>query len=633
MKKLLSIILALQVFFIIAGFSMEITEVFTAKGKFFESESKFIEFYNNSTNSFDVTQISLIIYTNKNSYVKIKLEKGGINTDIPDLKSFSTIIFPFDTCVVISRKYTNTSELLPFSSNCMILHPESETLWNDSWQNKLYKIEIHINEKLDFSTPELHFEYPDDLPYSFSIGSNKVIRSGLSPGNPSLSHIFSSNLIVRSGENVRFIAKQNNVEEKINIRTTKTFYRDEIVLTKSGDYYIGKWTVPYGLKNGENIILESREARLILRYIDFHENSIFYNKIFINELVGDPVIDYSGGNWTGMDGGGTINSTDDWVELLNISQESINLSNFYFLERTKNGENIKKFTTRKNTTMERNEKFFLSNGFIIVTPENGIAENGLLYLFDGHPYKGGKVVDSVEYGKDFDGDGIFLSSLKSTSIDDEALARVIQGTSHLEKKRIFKKTKATFAMENSPEKGILIYNFTNNLLEIFVADKSISNEILTLSLINSIDREVLSCFKTNFYFYGNLLVKENDTTQLNKTLGVKNGITTLICYTNNYEMVSENFTYLKDGWEISTTSTNLSKVVIFPNPLQGGKSLKIANLPVETEIYCINEKGYIIRKEVAKKDFIVWEENFQKGIYTIVFRYNGEKVSKKLIVY
>ena len=86
----------------------------------------------------------------------------------------------------------------------------------------------------------------------------------------------------------------------------------------------------------------------MLRYLDSRPISEFYRKILINEIVTDPKIDYSGGGWTGIPGPGKPGSSDDWLELINRTEDMISTTNFYLIVKNKNSEKIKKLTFKYN---------------------------------------------------------------------------------------------------------------------------------------------------------------------------------------------------------------------------------------------------------------------------------------------
>lgn len=614
---------------------VEISEVFSGGGFYSEGEAAFIEFYNNSTNRLSAGEISILVYTNENQYVELRFARREIDPDVPFLKSPGDVIEAFETFVLISRSYSNSLELLPFSSNCGIFHPQSEQKWRSAWKNGIKKIKFLKGGSVLTSTPDLDIKYEKNITNSFSIKNGKIYKTWISPGNPFLSYIFSTNLFVFPGSEAKvWIYSEENLSSKIvQIFSTKSFYVDRLNPVSEGEYYSISWRVPYGLKNGENIIFECGNLRLILRYVDLMEVSPLAGKILINEIVGDPQIDYSGGGWNGSNGGGTINSTDDWVELLNLSGTSVNISNFYFMEKTRISTTVKDFVVRTNNTAGDRSKIFISNGLMVVTPANGISQKGILFLYDSHPFKGGKLVDYVEYGMDFDGDGIYLPTLKASSIEDEALARLIQKDSNLPYHNIFRKVRASYGVENSPENGFLLFHIISNLLQVFVADKSILTDFVEVNIENVLDFERVLLKREGFCFFGEIPFVERKGGPWDNVLNVKNGVNTRIWYENSGRIISKEWLYLSENWNVSMISSDLKSVVVYPVPLKSGNKLKIANLPSGANVYFINESGYVLKNEVAKEDFIIWEDAFPKGIYTIVICYNQERVSKKILVY
>ncbi|MCX7821553.1 MAG: T9SS type A sorting domain-containing protein [Brevinematales bacterium] len=608
MKKALILL-----FIFSCSYSLRITEIFTGNGDFFDREEKYIEIFNDGEEIIQIQNLEVRIYTNQNSYVKVGLKTTIFSLDLPDVLSKNEIK-PFETAVLISSKFTNHFGLLPFSSNCIVLHPSSETAWMSSWHSKISNVQIYLNGAKVFETGPLILK--EENFKSFSFDGEKFIKSGLSPGFPFVEYISSSNLIVKPLELIQIFGVANG-KEKLVIKTTKSFYSEERDVEEGFSFF---WRVPL-LKNGENIIFEAKGKRLVLRFVDLTVRSDFYGKIFLNELVGDPKKDYSGGGWTGEDGGGTINSTDDWVELLNTSEESLNIDNLFFLEK---GINVKKLIVRTNSTSLEKKNF--SKGFLVVSPDGGLSLKGDLYLFEGHPFKGGKVIDYIDYN---------IIGLSSTSFDDESLSVLIQGNTNLPKDRIIKKTKASYLIDNSPISGFLCYFFDKNELNIFVADRSILDTNLNINLKNGFDEENLVLKKEDFYFSGGIKIVESSV-KYDGILGVGKGSYTKISYTNlfSYNLVSEIWSYVSLGWNLPEFGNELKDVVIYPNPiLSGNKKIKITNFPEGAHIFLLDNRGNILKSEIAKEKIIEWEENFLRGFYLIAIHYNGRKVVKKLFVY
>lgn len=607
MKKLLFFLIFSQVH------SLVVTEVFTGNGNFFDREEKYIEIFNNSEETIKIQNIEIIIFTNENNFIKIGLKTSGFTVDLPYVLSKDEI-GPFETAVVISPKYTNHFELLPFVSNCIILNPSSETVWLSSWHSRISNILIYYNGNKMFETGQINLNEEDFK--SFSFDGEKFIKAGLSPGSPSTMYISSSNLIVKRGDLISIfgIAKGS---EKIVVKTSKSFYYEEIDVKESFNFF---WKVP-ALINGENIVFESSGKRLVIRYVDFTIKSDYWGKIFINEIVGDPKRDYSGGNWTGEDGGGTINSTDDWVELLNNSFDLIDTDKLFFLEKK---VNVKKLLIRTNATY--NDKKIFSKGFLITTPDGGLSLKGDLYLFEGHPFKGGRVIDYIDYNE---------IGLKATSYDDESLSVLIQANSEVPKEKIIKKTKTSYLDDNSPKTGFIFYNFQNGELEIFVSDKSILETQLIVKLKNNFDEENLILLKTNFYFYSKIAVKENSE-KFDGILSTGKGSYTEISYTNLFSggLVKEIFTYLSSGWNLPDFSEQIVDFVIYPNPISSGsRKIRITSFPEGAEIYLVDNRGNILKNAIGKEKFIEWEENFGRGFYLVSVHFKGKKYVKKLFVY
>ena len=616
----------LFIFLSVEVYALQISEIFPGKGKYFENEDKYIEIYNHKAVNLKMEGLSVLIYTNEVNFIEVKLTNGFFTSFLPFVNTTKKEINSNETFVIISKRYTNTLELLPFSSNCIIFNPRNETSWGSDWQNRLRKIEILYNGLKIGETPILNLQFSED--YSFSFDGTNYVKSFLSPGVYGLEGLWAKDYIVEKGDIVRILGNFIPENGYMQVTSLKSGIREEIKVSKDSEAIWVDYIIPSGLENGENLLFEIGNRRIVLRYIDWSKPSENENIVFINEIVGDAQIDYSGGGWTGQDGGGTINATDDWVEILILSNESFDIRSCFFLEETDRGFKVKKNTLRTNAN-------FSGYKLIITTPEDGLSQKAKLYLFDSHPYKGGKIIDSVEYGKQTKKNN-FLPSLASTSIEDEALCRVIQGKKKLDYLRIFKKKKATFLSENSPIEGFIVVMQVGNRFEIYVADKSEEGETLTVFAINKIDREILTLKKEGFYFYGTIDFTEEWIENSDNKLSVGKGSETVFYYVNKFtdREVREKFTFISEGWEISKDNSEINDVVVYPNPITSGvRKIKIANIPFDTEIFLLDKNGNIIKNTKTKENFLEWEENFLKGFYLLIFSYNGKKIIKRLFVF
>ncbi len=587
MKKIISILSLITTTNLSA---LKITEVFPGGVNFFDSEEKYIEIHNSLNESFNIKGIKIHIYTNTSEYIEIGLQNGLLITkEFKFIQNKKETISPLDTIILLSARFTNHIGLLPILPDTSIFFPDNETIWNTGWENRLEKIEILYNGTEIFDTGKIDLKKKENL--SHSLKNFTYIYTGLSPGNPEPEFLSSSNLIVKSGEEV-IIYSSSYLNGQINISTSQSCYRDSINIFKEDNTIYARWTVPFGLKNGENIFFDFNNRRLLIRYIDWNSSSKYYERIFINEVVADPKVDYSGGNWTGKDGGGTINSTDDWIEILNISTNKVDLNSLFVLEKT----NVKKLKIRTNTSSSNS---MLSEGIAIVSPEDGLSEKANLYLFENHPYKGGQIIDYIEYGKDFDGDGICLPPLSSTSAEEESLSRIIQGTQKLPYVQTFKKTKASFAKINSFDRPYLFLLSTNNILTIFLYENS--ENISVVKLKNELDEEDIKLEKNEFYFYKEIKFTEKQTEHFDGTLSTGKGTITKIIYKSQ----ETNWQYVSEGWKMPEDNTELENIVIYPNPLEiSKKKLKFSNLPKGVEIFCLDNKGNILKTFKSEEKYL-----------------------------
>lgn len=157
--------------------------------------------------------------------------------------------------------------------------------------------------------------------------------------------------------------------------------------------------------------------------------SISASAIVINEFTTDPQTDW--------DGGGTITSSEEWIELYNPSNESINLTGWNIT--------IDDSTTTNASTQKLTGAIASNNYKVIFKPTGGLNNDGQIFLVDNL----GNLIDSVSYGKWDDGNETDnAQNGNANSESDECLARIPNAMDTNIDSTDFKKIKCTYGAEN-----------------------------------------------------------------------------------------------------------------------------------------------------------------------------------------
>jgi len=183
--------------------------------------------------------------------------------------------------------------------------------------------------------------------------------------------------------------------------------------------------------------------------------------IVINEIVTDPQQDWSGSGFTTLAGGGSITDIDEWIELYNAGPAAINLQagTGWTLAISDSATFTINFLSNPGTSV-----FVFSNGgsltnfqpgeyLVIGNPPDALNNDIYLVLRNSS----GVLVDDVEIGDDFEGDGPgdgapdgSTSDGNATSITDESIARAPNATDTDNDIADFEKQSATIGAQNAP---------------------------------------------------------------------------------------------------------------------------------------------------------------------------------------
>ncbi len=631
------------------GFPLQITEIFYRGNNYISSDERYIEIYNETDNPFPLSNLIISIPRSDTITTNLSVLTGTFEIRQTNVITNSLILPPHSYAVILS-KYNG---LFCFSPGTLVLKPKNQSFIGWSWSGRLHLIQLYTNNISLFNCGNYY------IPQESSISDGKSLSftgegysiTELSPGINNYASIFSQRPIVREGESVPIFYKNpyySNSSIILSVECPANALNYKITLTRSDPETLSaSFYPPGGLSHGSDILFSYESNSYLLRYLEKKPFSSNYQNILINEIVSDPQTDYSGGGWSGQGGGGTIDSTDEWVELVNRSDSPVNLSNCFILYKSKQTETVKKISFRTNSGMGGKSGVISNYGYLIITPEDGVANNAVITLYDGHPYHDGRILDEVEYGTDDllqDGTGNNAPSGKSMSIMDEAIVRIPNAVYDPDYSLVFKKQKASFCMNNGSDEGLLWVKSVTGLYTniIFLIDSNNTNPAAPVLIRNEIDREGIILSNYGIYFKGSFPITVNPGKEFDGILNVKNGSKNQVVYQdeNPAKTITAEFLWGLSGWNLPSQKENLNNVIVYPNPLPQNQkiSLVFANLPEDVSITFLDLQGNCLKTfSSSTNGMIIWETSLKKGIYLAVFKKKNTgdslwQVTKKLLV-
>lgn len=151
--------------------------------------------------------------------------------------------------------------------------------------------------------------------------------------------------------------------------------------------------------------------------------------VIINEFTVDPQTDW--------DHSGSATSSDEWIELYNPSNESLDLTNWTIIIND---------SASTNATIQLLQGTIQPEGYLVVMkPQGGLNNDGQLHLLNSLV----TLIDSVTYGTWDDGNkSDNAPSGGANSVQEECVARIPNGQDTNYDNKDFKKTRCTFQKEN-----------------------------------------------------------------------------------------------------------------------------------------------------------------------------------------
>lgn len=629
-------------------YSLRITEVFYKGNSIIKSEERYIEIFNDSASIVPLAAISLKVPVSKGQTALIGVKPGDFTTDLPFVRDNCAYLPVSNTLVILSEGYSSGARMLAFASNTLLVCPSSGLFTEGNWSDRLSSIQLFLNGELQFDCSD--YTFPSDTAVapgeSLSLWAEAFIASKSSPGFADKGWLYSAQSIVKPGSLARIDLMTTENESQIiigSLRSLHSGWNTTIqFMKKATGQYSADIVIPQGLTHGENVIIEAGKNRLLLRYQEINPRSDYYQRILINEIVTDPQLDYSGGHWSGSDGGGLVDSTDDWLELVNRGKYDYSTSNCFVIIETENGETIKTLSERTNSRIGLNKAFLPAEGYSIVTLEGGIPDNCKVTLWDNHPQRNGKFLDSVSLGvwdKSCADNWGHAPAGKSTSKGDEALARRPNGVSGKSDKNLWFKQTATFLSGNSVNKPDLSLEVSDNRskIRVYLAEPDKKRSYKEVLLMNQLDKEVLALTDEGLYYTGEISLVNVLTPAMNGVLSTQNGLKTTVFYNGSPEYTVSAEAYWADkSWVLPEEKGDLSTVLVYPNPVKAGEpvTLYFSDLAEHTEVRLLDNTGNVLWKGKSQNQALLeWNTSLTAGIYFAVFNDGGRKCTRKLLVY
>ncbi|MFN3660695.1 MAG: hypothetical protein ACK4TN_05610, partial [Brevinematales bacterium] len=386
-------ILLLSLAYPLSLFALRISEVYYGGNLLIPDAERYIELENDESEPLDMRKVTLIIPRSDTTTISNSLLQGNFLLFGTEAKTNEWILFPGQRAVVISEDYNAGGRLLSWDTNTLLFKPKSKTAWTYSWNNRLHLLALLYNGQEVFQA--------SDIPSSIQEkGKALVWNNGWKedyprPGQTKKVKILAPSLI-STGERVEIRIESEYPISELIVEEYPSFSQTIYPLSGSPPYSL---VLSGSFHHATTWILRAGNASHKIRFLDTNLSSPLAGKILISEIVSTPAKDYSGGRWTGQDGGGSIDENDDWIEIANTTDQFISFSNWHIEHTTSQTTSYRALKLRfDNKTGPTSNSFLSPQALGILSIENGIANQARIILYDGHPLWG-KSVAVLSYGE------------------------------------------------------------------------------------------------------------------------------------------------------------------------------------------------------------------------------------------
>jgi len=599
------------------GFALRVSEIYYGGDILIPDTERYIEIENDETNIIDLRQLTLVLPRSDTATVSNTLAAGNFVLFENEARTNAWTLQPGERVVVISEDYNLGGRLLSWDTNTILLKPKSKTSWTYSWNGRLPMIRLLYAGREVFSAADMPPSIQEkgkalcwqngwvlDLPRP---GQNKHVR-------------FVGPRVAATGDMIFLQIESDGEASSVTIEEYPSGKTWTYPLQGLPPYRI---TLPGSMTHASTWIVRCGESSHKIRFLDTSLSSPWAGKVLISEIMSRPWKDYSGGGWTGEDGGGTINENDEWIELANLTQTEVDLFSWYIEHTTPQGQSYRRLKLRFDSRQGAVSTNLLSpHGLGIVSVENGLANKARLVLYDGHPLWGRRVA-SLWYGE---GD---VPSPAGTS-REETLQRLPHNAP--ENRARWRLAPPTYGRING-EGPYLVHHWSDAdpcLLEVIMSDPDHETGSLVLQARSEVDEVEVPLEGQDGCFYGTLRVGK---TKPSGGLQVKNGGKNLLIYAPLEQRGIWEFFWREKGWDFPHTGEKVQDIVVYPNPAPRGGRVFLTGIVKGATVVIFDSDGRVVEKYMSHgEEWLVWKVPDTSGLYCVLVSSGGKSTYRWLLI-
>ncbi|MGC8766642.1 MAG: hypothetical protein ACP5QP_02980 [Brevinematia bacterium] len=597
------------------SYSLTITEVLY-DFPYEASYCQYIELFNDTTNVVDLRTFKLSVSGYIVSITNIFLndfECGGITN--------SFLLYPNQFAIVLPYSYAYSSKPFYFPTNVLVLTTSTKYLAS------FLPLKKEFLSYIKLISNDVVIDYVNEGNYS-GMSIERTDNGFVSKYYPTLGYCGSTNL---------FFSKQIyqlNEEAEINMVITtnvnslqvEVVGRGVITLNKFSDnIFRGRIGFSY---NGERIIVKFGDIVATSRGVDLFEFSPLKGKVIINEICFNPTkrwFDYFNYGYSS----GSPGEVDKYFEIISFSNDTLSLSNL-FLHCVGDTEVIINVSDNAFYSSMRGilgDKIINVGEYILVSSP-GISSNMAFMLRDGHPYKGGRLIDFVEEKRifyiPFSHSNKFSYIGRSTvSLLPNALITDFGG-------KFLNWYESPSRYNGFSEPSLILdskYKKVGEKIKIILVDE-VGGEIIPIKFYSDGISRSLTLTNLGFYYYGEFVISTNYL----DPFYVKENEQVVLEYYKNGDFFTNNFFVISEG---AYSLNEFSKPILEKSILRLGEKIKFLNVHPGDSIILFDSNGVMV------KEFKVLDNNFEidsgfivrRGVYFIKVNSGKDSIILKLFVF
>lgn len=409
-----------------------------------------------------------------------------------------------------------------------------------------------------------------------------------------------------------FLHSQTNANQ-VNL---EILGRGEVTLTKVSENTFKGTIIP--IYNGEKVIAKSGNLYTSTRFLNLFEIGGLDENLVINEVCLTPSKSWFSYFSSGLFSD-SVNTSDKYIEIINISQSPVPITNMYIQVMGSTNYNIKisdeiYYSSKFGYSTEMVQ---ISPGEYVVAKAGDIKAESLIMLKDNHPYRGGKVLSFVE----MKGMNIFplehsnyytYESNRTISLLPDGLPTRLGG-----KYRNYYETPSAYNGFSSPT--IIVDNEYKKVGEsvrvwIVTKEKEPYTEI-TLKTKNSGMFRTFLITNQGFWYYREFKISDNGSEDI--VVNESDEIELEFNY-NGQKYTKSVFLIPGNSYLVNETNNILLKKGI----VKRGDSIVVMNVSTGDEIIVLTSNYYPVMKMVSDRNgiFEFSTSNLVRGLYILVVR-------------